>query len=235
MSADVSVIIPTFQHGRTIRACIQSLLNQTLLPKEIIVIDDGSTDHTCDIVERFGSHVQYRYQKNHGAPIARNVGAAQAHGTFLLFCDADVIAYPQMLSRMREALRIHPHVSYAYSAFRWGWKRFPAKPFDATLLRSQNFINTNSLIRKQDFSGFDPSLRRFQDWDLWLTLLEQGHEGVAIGNELFRVQWTPFRHGISTWIPSLFYRMPWKKMGWISRIISDYEKAKEVIVRKHHL
>ncbi|MEK7787409.1 MAG: glycosyltransferase family A protein, partial [Chloroflexota bacterium] len=74
------VLIQELAVASTIKAGIESLLAQTLRPKEIIVIDDGSTDETKQIVERFESPVEYHVQKNQGAPAARNAGARIASG-----------------------------------------------------------------------------------------------------------------------------------------------------------
>lgn len=232
---NVSVIIPTYQHASTLDACLKSLLGQTVLPKEIIVVDDGSTDQTNVVLEPFFDQIIYEYQSNQGAPIARNHGASLATGELLLFCDADVIASPLLIERLRDALEEQPEASYAYCAFRWGSRLFRAKPFDGEALRRQNFIHTTSLIRRQAFVGFDPSLKRFQDWDLWLTMLEQGHVGVAVEEELFRVVNVKGRVAISRWVPALLYRFPWKWIGWKPSVLRAYDDARSIIVNKHHL
>lgn len=232
---DISVIIPTYQHAATIGACIRSLLSQTEQPSQIIVVDDGSTDSTRELVRTFGEQVSYVYQANQGAPNARNAGAALATGAFLLFCDADVIAEPEMLKRLRETLTAHPEASYAYSGFRWGTRRFRARPFDPEALRKNNYIHSASLIRSSDFHGFDPTLKRFQDWDVWLTMLERGQHGVAIDADLFQIQHVPGRQGISAWLPSIAYRLPWRLIGWKPKALRAYEAAREVIVKKHSL
>lgn len=232
---EISVIIPTFQHGATLKACIESLLSQTVAPKEIIVVDDGSTDQTKEIVSAFSSVVSYQYQTNQGAPSARNFGAKLATGDFLIFCDADVIASPRMLERMFDALNQFPDASYAYSGFRWGTRVFSVQTFNPDLLRKRNFIHTTSLIRRQVFPGFDPGLKRFQDWDLWLTLLEQGCEGIGIDEELFQVIDVHGRKGISTWLPSVAYRFPWHLIHWKPAVLREYEMARDIIASKHQL
>lgn len=232
---DISVIIPTYQHASTIGACLTSLLKQTAVPKEIIVVDDGSTDQTRAVLEPFFDQIIYEYQSNQGAPIARNHGASLATGDLLLFCDADVIASPFLLERLHDALEEQPEASYAYCAFRWGSRLFRARPFDGEALRRQNFIHTTSLIRRQAFVGFDPSLKRFQDWDLWLTMLEQGHIGVAVGEELFRVVDVKGRQAISRWIPAFVYRLPWHWIRWKPAALRFYDEAHIIIANKHHL
>jgi len=85
----ISVIIPVFNGERFIAEAIQSVLNQNYEPLEIIVIDDGSTDGTADIVKIFEGNIRYFYQKNSGIAVARNAGVTKAKGDFITFIDAD--------------------------------------------------------------------------------------------------------------------------------------------------
>lgn len=231
----ISVVIPTYQHAKTIMSCVESLLTQTLAPGEVIVIDDGSTDKTMELLRRFETSITYQFQPNQGAPNARNAGAEIATGTFLFFCDADIQAKSTMLEKFSTALENHPEFSYAYSGFFWGHKRFKTRPFDAQALRQRNYIHTASLIRREAFPGFDPSLKRLQDWDLYLTMLENGHTGVAIDEELFTVLEAPGRTGMSSWLPSIAYRLPWDVIGWKPGAIEDFEEAERIIKVKHRL
>lgn len=123
------------------------------------------------------------------------------------------------------ALREHPEVSYVYSAFRFGWKTFRSFPFDPDRLRRMPYIHTTSLIRRVHFPEFDESLKRFQDWDLWLTMLAHGHVGIHIPEVLFTV-----RSGgtMSRWFPSFALKLPWKP-SWVRA----YEDAAAIIRKKH--
>ena len=231
----ISVIIPTYQHAQTLGYCLHSLFAQTRKPDEVIVVDDGSTDETKNVLSEFGEKVRYFFQENKGAPSARNAGARHATGNYLLFCDADVITDPSMLQKMERILEIHPEVTYVYCGMRFGHKRFQSRPFDPSELRRQNYIHTTSLIRANAFPQFDESLKRFQDWDLWLTLLEKGKIGIELQEELFTVRTVPGRNGISQWMPSFFYRIPWSLLGWKPASVRTYDQAREVIRLKHHL
>jgi glycosyltransferase involved in cell wall biosynthesis len=231
----LSVIIPTYQHAGTIAVCLESVFAQTLAPSEIIVVNDGSTDGTLSTLAPFLSRITLVNQEHQGGNVARNNGFALSRGERVIFCDADVIMRRDMLERLSQALDTHPEASYAYTGFRFGWKRFRSFPFSALRLRRMNYIHTTSLIRREHFPGFDPFLRRFQDWDVWLTMLEQSHGGVFVAEELFRVVDDQRRRGISQWRPSFLYHIPWRLFGWMPSSVRRYEDAKHVVVYKHHL
>lgn len=239
----ISIIIPSYNHASTINKCLESIFSQTISDMEVIVVNDGSTDDTIDILKPYADHIQLINQENQGAAKARNNGFDQSKGEYVMFCDADVIMRPDMLQKMLEALQRDPGSAYAYSSFRFGWKKFSSYPFDAERLRQMNFITTTSLIRRADFPRFDESLRRFQDWDLWLTILEQGKGGAFVDEELFRIENPLHRHNLvslfgqapSQWRPSVMHRIPWDKIGWVPGSIKKYRLAREIIKRKHNL
>jgi len=85
----VSVIIPTYNYGHFISHAIDSVLAQTRPPSELIVVDDGSTDNTGDVVREFGAAVKYIRQDNGGVCSARNRGVAESTGELIAFLDAD--------------------------------------------------------------------------------------------------------------------------------------------------
>jgi hypothetical protein len=134
-----------------------------------------------------------------------------------------------MIEKMHDALIQHPSSSYVYSKFKFGWKTMHGGYFDAKKLKENNFIDTTSLLRRSDFCGFDESLKRFQDWDLWLTLLEKNKSGIFIPEVLY-TKTTRFGRGISSWLPSFAYHLPWK-----IKAVKDFESAREVVARKHGL
>lgn len=235
MSSLVSVIIPTYQHAKTIGACIDSILAQKYPHIEIIVVDDGSTDETQEVLKKYKDRIRFITQENSGANPARNRGWKEAKGEYLIFCDADVRMKRGMIKKMVGMLVAHPEASYAYSAFRFGWKTFRGVSFRADKLIDRNFIHTTSLIRAKDFPGFDESVKRLQDWDVWLTMLEAGKTGILVPNTLFTVQVSGVSRIGSSWMPSFVYRIPWRWLPWKPQTISRYESARQAVLEKHNL
>jgi hypothetical protein len=229
---DVSVIIPAYNSEKTIYTCLESLQNQTCAPKEIIVVNDGSTDRTADLLKSWsGSRITVIQQKNSGAPAARNNGAKNATGSWLLFLDSDIVMRPQMLQTLYRLTQTRPDVDFIYSRFYFGWKKFSSFPFNPELLRKMNYIHTSSLIRKSAFPGFDESLKRHQDWDLWLTMVSKGSKGLFCDRYLYRIQ--PQKLRISTWIPSFMYKLPFAEK--VFRSVKAYENSANIVRVKHNL
>ena len=231
----ISVIIPTYQHATTLPRALDSVFAQTRQPLEVIVVDDGSTDQTAQALVPFRDRITYIFQQNMGAPTARNRGFQLSTGALVIFWDADVVAQPTMLERLERTLYEQVQASWAYSSFWWGRRLFQGRPFSIDALRSQNYIHTSALMRREAFPGFDQNLERFQDWDLWLTMSEQGKHGVFVDEPLYHILVASDRPSYSRWLPKFVYRLPWKWFRWSPPSIRGYEAAYDVIVRKHHL
>ena len=106
----VSVIIPVHNCERYLGEAIESVLDQTHSPLEIIVVDDGSTDCTADVTKSFAPHVRYVLQAQAGAPAARNRGAELARGEFLSYLDADDLWVEEKLERQTACLSDDPEL-----------------------------------------------------------------------------------------------------------------------------
>lgn len=231
----VSIVIPTYQHAASIGACLDSIFAQTYDYYEVIVVNDGSTDNTLEVLNPYQNRIKIINQANAGPNPARNRGLREAQGEFVLVCDADVIMQPSMLERMVKALRQHPEASYVYSAFTFGWKMFRGVPFDPERLKKRNFIHTTSLVRRLDHPGFDETVARLQDWDVWLTMLKRGKIGKLIRDPLFHVRVEGDSRIGSSWMPSFMYLVPWDRLPWRPRAIRKYQIAEAVIKQKHNL
>jgi len=231
----ISIIIPVYNQAPKLIRTIKSLEAQTCHDFEVIIVNDGSTDDLENIFGRYmqslGTERHYLFinQENRGAPAARNRGYQLAKGEYLFFCDADAILEPEALESMLNNLTTHPEASYVYSSFYWGDRLFKLGPFDPDRLKRMPYIHTMSLIRKSDFpaQGWDENIRKFQDWDLWLTMLANGKVGLWIPQILFKI----IPGGtISAWLPSFAYSL----LPFLPTV-KKYKAARRVIQEKHGL
>ncbi len=231
----ISVIIPAYNSEETLRCCIDSLLLQTYRNIEVVLINDASTDKTLEIAKEYIDQLKeegipykiINHEENKGAPTARNHGFQAAKGDFVIFCDADSVLEKECLYEMLKTLNENPEASYAYSSFYWGKKLFKLWPFDPKKLRQMPYIHSTSLIRTKDFpkTGWDEDIKKLQDWDLWLTMLDEGHKGIYIEKTLFSV--CP-GGSISNWLPSIAY-----KIAPFLPEVKKYKKALRIVKEKH--
>jgi len=228
----ISIIIPIYNQADKLAKCLDSILAQSYKDFEIITVDDGSTDNPEKIIKKYEDKLVIKFIKlkvNGGAPIARNRGFAESTGGFLFFCDADAVLVPEALETLLEALKSHPEASYTYSSFLWGKKLFKIGSFSTEKLKSGPCIHTMSLIRREAFSEtrWDESIKKLQDWDLYLTILENGRKGFWIDKVLFTIQ--P-GGTISSWLPSFAYKL----LPFLPEV-KKYKKAVGIIKAKHSL
>jgi glycosyltransferase involved in cell wall biosynthesis len=153
-----------------------------------------------------------------GAQAARNTGAMFARHSYLIFQDSDFIFEECAVSQLLDGLMDDPEAAYAYGdmmlqADESSSVRLRSQPFRGDKLRSGNYIGMPSLIRNECFIGFDEDIERFQDWDMWLGMLEAGMRGVYTGSLVGT-------HFISR--------------DSISHSV-DGKKAREVILEKHRV
>lgn len=115
----VSIIIPTYNRADLILQTIQSVLTQTFTDYEIIVIDDGSTDNTAEVLRDFieSGKILYIRQENSGESAARNHGLRLAHGEYIAFLDSDDLWLPQKLEAQVSCLDAHPEAGLVQSSF----------------------------------------------------------------------------------------------------------------------
>ncbi len=231
----ISIIIPLYNREKTITKTLASLQKQTYQNFEVIIVNDGSTDNSEKTVAKYlqatQANISYLFinQKNQGAPAARNRGFKESKGEFVLFCDADAILAPQALEVMVNNLSNHLEASYVYSSFNWGKKLFKLDEFNPEKLKKMPYIHSMSLIRKVSFpsSGWDESIKKFQDWDLWLTMLEEGKNGLWVPEVLFTI----LPGGtISSWLPAFAY-----KLFPFLPAVKKYKMGMKIIKQKHGL
>jgi hypothetical protein len=158
---------------------------------KIKVRDDFFNNHVLPMIEA-NNPIEIIINSNDGsAPKKRNDGFKKATQPFILFSDNDIVFPKNYMENLYTTLVKNPNISYAYTGY-YGIVveknnhpirenfRIPTIPFNEHKLRSANYISTMSLIRKEHFPMFDESLRRFQDWDIWLTMLKNGYKGISV-------------------------------------------------------
>jgi glycosyltransferase involved in cell wall biosynthesis len=130
------------------------------------------------------------------APKKRNAGFKKSTQPFLFFCDDDILLPANYISSLLQPLLKDPTLSFTYTGYHGivlhpethpmrGNFQIPAMQFNADALKYGNYISTMSLVRREAFPGFDESLRRLQDWDVWLTIVKQGGKGVLVHDKTF--------------------------------------------------
>jgi glycosyltransferase involved in cell wall biosynthesis len=110
-SNTVSVIVPVYNGAKFIAETLETILAQTISPAEVIVVNDGSTDNTPSIVEKFGDSVTLIHTPNGGQATARNIGASSAYGNWLSFCDADDLWLPTKIEKQLRLANEAPDIS----------------------------------------------------------------------------------------------------------------------------
>lgn len=185
----VSVIIPTYNRAHMIGECLASVQAQTFRDFEVIVVDDGSTDNTREVVAWFET-VRYVWQPHAERSAARNRGLALARGRYVAFLDDDDLWLPRKLERQVACLEAHPEAVLVHSACfvqRLGHPVRVARPrpthgprdvFWELLAQEYNIYFPTHLVRREPLvavGGFstDRNLRVAEDYDLWLRLARQ--------------------------------------------------------------
>jgi glycosyltransferase involved in cell wall biosynthesis len=203
----VSIIIPTFNCALYIGYAVESVLNQSYRDYEVIVVDDGSTDETVEIVTRYRQKVRYFYQANSGVSAARNRALSEASGAFVAYLDADDLWYPQKLDRQMEFFDghaecglLHSDVSVIDEQDQIVHARFNAETARAVpqgycmedLLRRCH-IQTLTVVERREcidkVGGFDERLPVTQDYMHWLQIALNGWAVGYIDEPLAKYRW----------------------------------------------
>jgi len=195
----VSAIIPAYNEERSIGAAIESVLGQTYDNIEIIVVNDGSTDDTANVVRDNYPDVVLVDQYNTGLPGARNAGARAASGELLAFLDADDYWAPNKIGRQLSVLAMHREfdvlgtngvVQTAKHTFYFNNPREPLliELSVKQILARKRPPGASIIVRTsafRDVCGYDPSLRTLDDIDLFTRLIAHGHRFVYLNEPLY--------------------------------------------------
>jgi len=222
----VSVIVPSYNHGIYIPDALDSVLNQTHKNVEVIVVDDGSTDNTQDVVARYGDQVHYEYQLNQGLAVARNTGLRLAAGDFVVFLDADDLLLSRMIEKSLMRFEAEPEAGVVHC----GWINATADLSDVhwrvmpvcegllfhTLAHTIPFPCHSMLLPMpvvREAGAFDQTIETCADWDGWLRIAGS------------RSRWPSIKK------PLIITRMRPVSMSRDASI--SFSAGKEVILRAH--
>ncbi|ELY54938.1 glycosyl transferase family protein [Natronococcus amylolyticus DSM 10524] len=201
--SDISVVIPTYNRSEMLALAINSSLNQTIPPREIIVVDDASTDNTEEVATTYGDRINYiQHEVNKGGAAARNTGIKEATGEYIAFLDSDDQWKPQKIEEQVKELQNRPsHFVAVYCGVEHEKNGFSGKirqilgntcinhresgyeggsELIAALLATKLQLGgTSTLLVKrktvEELNGFDSSFPRHQDWEFLIRLLQIGN------------------------------------------------------------
>ena len=183
----ISVVVPAYNEERYIAEALDAILAQTAWPLEVIVVDDGSTDGTAEVVGRYGDRVRLIAQENRGCPEAFDTGFREAAGDFVALCPADDVWEPRKLEWQREALARHPEVDVSFGAA----ERFGLASGDHLRPRSTGVLDARAFAREMfpenlipdpsavvrrslylELGGYEPLVG--EDYEFWMRALSAG-------------------------------------------------------------
>lgn len=198
----VSIIMPAFNADRFIAETIRSVRTQTFDAWELLVVDDGSTDGTAQVVETFSKDLRIRLlrQKNAGVAAARNSALKNARGEWVAFLDADDVWCPEKLAEQVKAVERQPQANLVFTNYYlWDGERdlelrfksgkFPACDFERRLIFYNLFGMSSVLLRRdalERVGEFDQQVAPAEDWDLWLRLADDGLRAAGVDKPLLR-------------------------------------------------
>lgn len=193
-----SVVIPVYQGASTVADSVHSALNQVHPAHQVIVVDDGSTDHLEEALRPFGGQIELIGKEHAGAAAARNAGAAAATGEFLAILDADDAFHPRRLEALAALACRRPDLDLITTDTRFVLDGHPvgsfhdSTPFDVasqrTAILRSCFVGgwpAVRLSRLREMGGFDETLAIGHDWDCWLRLILEGSQAGLVAQPYY--------------------------------------------------
>lgn len=185
----VSYIIPVYEPDMDLfRKCITAFKKQSYKNFEAIVVLDGPCEAAREVVTELGDkRISVVGIAHSGVQKARNHGATLAKGDILSFWDGDSVTEPDTCKTWIDTFKANPDIAFVYSGYKFVDERggITSEPFDPWTLKCGNYISTMFPMRRDFFPGFDETLKSLQDWDMWLTIVENGGKGLFIPGYAF--------------------------------------------------
>lgn len=194
MTKLVSIIIPCYNSERTVLETIDSAVNQTYTNIEIIVIDDGSTDNSLNIIKNraVGQQNLFVFSKsNAGLPATRNFGFTKSKGEYIVFLDSDDLLSTTFVSECMQVIAADPSLSMVCTQAKFferesGLCVHPKYSFKLLLMK--NCLTATALVNSaffKDIGMYDENLKFAEDWELWIRLFSKYPNNHRIEKPLF--------------------------------------------------
>ena len=258
---NVSIIMPAYNSSRWISDSIQSVFEQNYVQWELLIVDDGSTDNTKNIVKDFlnDKRIKYFYQDNYGPAVARNLGISKASGKYLAFLDSDDLWKPNKLELQLNYLKNNPDcclIHTNYSTFESNTQN--SKPFRQTPWFSNwdenerllmfDTIGTLTVFTKtqliKNLGGFRNDFHGTEDWDLWIRVSKEGkisklHDNTAY----YRIHPEGISQSFDKHLIELdkvynqhvFESKIHNKIKYAANSVYSFRKAKKYFINKNYL
>jgi glycosyltransferase involved in cell wall biosynthesis len=196
MNVKVSVVLPTYNQAHYLPEALGGVFGQTYPHVELIVVNDGSTDATAQLLARCGRLREFTIveQENQGLPRALNAGFARASGEYLTWTSSDNVMLPEMLSALVRELDGDPRVGLVYSDFYIMDEegrdigRFDTVGYDPYWLLYTNLVHCSFLYRRECMErtgGYNPELVYSEDWEYWIRI-SQHYRFKRVPQALYR-------------------------------------------------
>jgi len=242
----ISVVIPTYNRAGMLREAVESVLSQTYLNYELLVIDDGSTDDTLTVLEGYKPYVSVYSQPHLGVSSARNRGIELSRGEWLGFLDSDDLWLPEKLELQVDYIRNHPRCKIVHTNEIWlrngvrlnqgkkhrksgGWLFL--RSTELCLISPSSVLVHRTIFQK--LGAFDESLPACEDYDMWLRITPRYPVGFLKEALVIKRGGHPGQLSRSVWGLDRFRVMALEKALGDPKL-ADYERRKvlEVLEKK---
>lgn len=197
-SPKVSVLMLTYERANVLSEAVDSILNQTYKDFELVIVNDGSTDNTDEVVENYAKKDKriryYKNRENKGIPFSRNRALSLSRGEYVMFMDDDDFSYPTRLEKQVMYLEKRKDIDVVVGQIEGGERVDLEHDNIVSYLISFNNIGNVNIMFRNDFVKkhkikFDESFVVSEDWDFWLQMAFNGAKFGGIEDVVLKRNW----------------------------------------------
>ena len=194
LNPEISIVIPSYNCSEYLPMLFESITDQTYQDFEVIIVDDGSTDNSRKVLSQYCDQYKIYFFSHEGEQKARQKGFEMSNGKYVIFMDADCILAGNYLEELHNAIITDVKIGFAYCDRVMAliqkdkmvqYVRKASCDFDSVRLRRGNYIPFPTLVRREAVVKFDENIKRLQDWDFFLGVVEKGYTGIRVPKALF--------------------------------------------------